>query len=170
MRYQLGADGYISAVAFGCYLENCKEYTGTIPSDYSSLDDWATHACINAYYIDSKGNLVVDHAKRTELENKQAQEAIDNALVKRKDIFDTEEVLEGQYVRQMATGGVIVLEDIKTIAPKVKITGIKPGYDKLSIHTNGKNMLPCDAVSGVVCGVTFTRNASGSFTVLGTAT
>ena len=51
MRYTLDASGYICAVAFGCYLGNCKEYTGEVPTGYESLDDWATYACIQAYYI-----------------------------------------------------------------------------------------------------------------------
>lgn len=169
MRYKLDAGGYVCSVAFNAYLDNCIEYTGLVPSGYKTLDEWASNALIQAYYIE-KGNLVIDYARKTEIENKQEQEAIDNEPVLRKDIFDTEEALAGQYVRQIASGNVIVLEDIKTVAPKLKITGIKPGYSKLSIHTNGKNMLPCNAVSNVISGVTFTKNASGSMTVLGTAT
>ena len=169
MRYKLDAGGYVCSVAFNAYLDNCIEYTGLVPSGYKTLDEWASNALIQAYYIE-KGNLVIDYARKTEIENRAEQEAIANAPVLRKDIFDTEEALAGQYVRQIASGNVIVLEDIKTVAPKLKITGIKPGYSKLSIHTNGKNMLPCNAVSNVISGVTFTKNASGSMTVLGTAT
>ena len=170
MRYKLDASGYIFAVSFGCYLDDCMEYTGEIPAGYKSLDDWATNACIQAYYIDLKGNLVADHERRIELENKQEQEAIDNSPVLRKDIYETDEALEGQYIREVATGKVIVLKDIKTIAPKVKITGIPKDCKKLSIYTQGKNMLPCNAESCVISGVTFTKNASGSITILGTAT
>ena len=170
MRYKLDASGYVCAVSFGCYLDDCTEYTGAVPTGYNNLDDWASYACIQAYYIDPKGNLVIDFAKKTECENRQAQEAIDYAPLLRKDLYETDEVLDSQYIRRTVTGKVIVLEDIKTIAPRVKITGIEPGCDKLSIYTQGKNMMPCDAVSKVVSGVTFTKNVSGSITVLGTAT
>lgn len=170
MRYKLDASGYVLAVAFGCYLDDSTEYTGEIPSGYKSLDDWAYNGCIQAYYIDVNGNLVLDFERKIEIENKQEQELIDNSCVLRKDIFDTEEALEGQYIREIATGKVVILEDIKTIAPKVKITGIRHGYEKLSIYAHGKNMMPCHAESCVISGITFTKNASGSLTILGTAT
>jgi hypothetical protein len=170
MKYKLDASGYVCAVSFGCYLDACTEYTGEVPVGYTTLDDWATNACIQAYYIDPKGNLVIDFARKTECENKQAQEAIDYAPLLRKDLYETEEVLDSYYIRRTATGKVITLEDVKTIATRVKITGIEPGYNTLSIYTQGKNMMPCDAVSHVVSGVTFTKNMSGSITVLGTAT
>lgn len=170
MRYKLDASGYVCAVSFGCYLDDCTEYTGEIPAGYKDLNDWASNACIQAYYIDPNGNLVLDYARKTEYENRQAQEVIDYAPVLRKDLYGTDEVLDSQYIRRKAIGKVITLEDIKTVAPRVKITGIEPGYNKLSIYTQGKNMMPCDAVAGNILGVTFTKNASGSITVLGTAT
>lgn len=170
MRYKLDSSGYVCAVAFGSYLDDCKEYTGDVPSGYKSLEDWASNGCIQAYYIDVNGNLTLDLDRKLEIENKAEQEAIDNSCVLRKDIFDTEEAIEGQYARETASGKVIILKDIKTIAPKVKITGIQQGYEKLSIYAHGKNMMPCHAVSCVISGVTFTKNMSGSLTILGTAT
>ncbi len=171
MRYKLDSVGYVLAVSFGCYLDNCAEYTGAVPSGYKSLDDWATNACIQAYYIDQKGNLTLDSYRKNEIEKIQAQEAIDNAPVLKRDLEGTQAVLDSQYVRVTEEGKVLVLKDIKTIAPRLKITGVNPyEYDKLSIYTQGKNMLPCDAVSCVVTGVTFTKNMSGSISILGTAT
>ena len=171
MRYKVDANGYVCAVAFGSYLDNCIEYTGEVPAGYNSLDEWATYSCIQAYYIDPNGNLVLDYSRKTEIENRQEQEAIDYSPVLRKDLYGTDEVLDSQYVRQTEKGKVILLEDIKTIAPRLKITGINPlEYNKLSIYTQGKNMMPCNAVSTNIKGVTFTKNASGSLTVLGTAT
>lgn len=169
VRYKLDASGYIFAVAFNSYLDSCVEYTGEVPSGYKSLDDWASRACIQAYYIDGKGNLVIDFDREAELKNKQEQEAIDYSPVLRKDIYDTEGAIEEQYMREIATGKVVILQNIKTIAPKVKITGIQPGYNKFSIYAQGKNMLPCICDSCVISGVTFTKNISGSITVLGTA-
>lgn len=170
MRYKLDSVGYVLAVSFGCYLDNCTEYTGAVPSGYKSLDDWATNACIQAYYIDQKGNLTLDSYRKNELEKKQEKEAIDYSPVLRKDIFEFTEVLDSQYVRKIETGKVITLEDIKTIATRVIIKGVELGYNKLSVYTQGKNMLRCDAVSCNTCGVTFTRNMNGSLSVLGTAT
>ena len=39
MRYKLDLYGYVSAVSFGCYLNNCAEYTGEIPVGYNTLEE-----------------------------------------------------------------------------------------------------------------------------------
>lgn len=171
MRYTLDIDGYISAVAFGCYLDNCNEYTGTVPIGYNTLGDWATYSCIQAYYIDSNGNLALDIERLAERRRKEGQERIDNAPVLRKDLYWSDSVLGGQYVKAVKTGEVIVLEDIMRITPKVKITNVNPAeYTSLQIYTQGRNMLPCSAISKTVGDVAFTRNTNGSITVSGTAT
>lgn len=169
MRYKLDVDGYVISVAFGCYLNGGAEYTGTVPLGYISLDDWATYSCIQAYYIDENGNLVLDQERLAECRRKEAQDKIDNTPLLRKDLYGSEEVLDSQYLKNSATGKVVTLEDAKTIAPRVKITGIPNyGYSKLSIYTQGRNMMPCSATSGKVSGVTFTHNTSVA--VNGTAT
>lgn len=44
MHYITNADGYISAVSFGCDIEceggSCTEYTGGVPTGYTSLGAW----------------------------------------------------------------------------------------------------------------------------------
>ena len=125
MRYKLDNAGYVCAVSFGCYLDNCTEYTGAVPAGYNNLDEWASYACIQAYYI-YEGNLTLDSERLTECQNKQAQEAIDYAPLVRKDLYENDEVFDSQYIRQVETGKVIVLENIKTIAPRVRITNIEP--------------------------------------------
>ena len=170
MRYKLNADGYIESVAFGCFLEGCNEYTGEVPIGYSSLVDWSTYAYIQAYYIDENGNLMLDLDRLTECKRKEAQDAIDNAPLLRKDLYETEEILENQYLKKTAGGKVVVLEDIKTYPPKVKITGIQPlEYTKLSIYTQGRNMMPNDAVNATISGVTFTKNIDGKLSAVGVA-
>ena len=170
MRYTLDSSGFVFAVAFGSYLDNCREYTGEIPAGYRTLYEWATYACIQAYYIDSNGNLVLDSERLEELEKKQAQEAIDNAPLVRKDLYEFNEVLDSQYARKVASGKVIVLEDIKSVAPKVKLTNVQPyEYDKITVYTQGRNMLPCIAKTETIEGVKFTKNANGSLSVVGTA-
>lgn len=171
MRYKLDASGYVSAVSFGCYLDDCTEYTGAVPTGYNSLDDWSMYACIQAYYIDSNGDLTLDLERQVECENRQAQESIDYAPLLRKDLYESEEVFDMQYVRKTDTGKVIALEDIKTIAPRVKITGVNPyEYSVLRVLTQGKNMMLCTAKTETISGVSFTRNPNGSITVAGTST
>lgn len=66
MRYELGSDGYISKVFFGCHSGNCTLYEGTIPSGYSTLEEWSEKANIQAYKI-VNGQLVYDSARNNEL-------------------------------------------------------------------------------------------------------
>lgn len=171
MRYKLDNAGYVCAVSFGCYLDNCTEYTGAVPTGYNNLDEWATYACIQAYYIDANGNLILDYERQLELKERQAQEAIDYAPLVRKDLYENDEVLDSQYIRQVETGKVIVLENIKTIAPRVRITNIEPyEYGSLTLQTQCKNMMPCTMRAQTVSGVSFTRNYNGSVGIFGKAT
>jgi hypothetical protein len=69
MRYILDDNGYIDSVSctpFNCKDKSCQEYTGTIPSGYDTLEEWAQNANIRAYKI-TNNNLVYDEAKDTEL-------------------------------------------------------------------------------------------------------
>ena len=170
MRYTLDSSGYVFAVAFGSYLDNCKEYTGEVPAGYRTLEEWATTAYIHAYYI-LDDNLTLDSERLEECQNRQAQEAIDYAPLVRKDLYENDEVLDSQYIRQVATGKVIVLENIKTIAPRVRITNINPyEYDTLTLQTQCKNMMPCTCRGQTISGVSFTKNFNGSVGVIGKAT
>jgi hypothetical protein len=157
-------------VSFGCYLDSCAEYTGAVPIGYNNLDEWASYACIQAYYIDAKGNLVLDYERQLDLEKRQAQEAIDNTPVLKKDLYEKDESLNKQYKKAIATGKVIVIKDINTLEPRMKITGLNP-YDYesglITIYTQAKNMMPCNATSQEVSGVRFTVNANNSITVMG---
>lgn len=44
MRYIANSDGYLRQVSFGadivCNDQECTQYTGAVPADYSSLEDW----------------------------------------------------------------------------------------------------------------------------------
>lgn len=94
MRIELGNNGYVKTVLFGCYTGECAEYVGEIPAGYSSLMEWADNACINAYYLDSNGNLVLDEARQTELEALYAQQEADNELITRKVLTEALEQLK----------------------------------------------------------------------------
>jgi hypothetical protein len=141
-----------------------------VPAGYNSLDAWATYACINAYYIDSDGNLAYDAEREWLIREKEAQDATDNAVLKRKDLYESEAVLDSQYIKETESGEVIVLEDINPISPLVKITGIDTSDKKLAVFTHGKNMMPNNARAETIGGVTFAKAYSGAITVTGRAT
>lgn len=170
MRYILDLDGYVHSVSFGCYLDKCTEYTGTVPVGYNSLDAWATYACINAYYIDSDGNLAYDAEREKLIREKEAQDATDNAVLKRKDLYESEAVLDSQYIKATASGEVILLDDIKPISPLVRITGVDASCKNLAVYTHGKNMMPNNARNETISGVTFSKAYSGAITASGVPT
>jgi len=88
MRYELDSNGYVTTLVWGCNTGACAEYTGEIPAGYSSLKEWADNAVINAYYIDSNGNLVLDKTRQTELEALYAQQEADNRPVTQKELTE----------------------------------------------------------------------------------
>lgn len=167
MRYTLDNNGYIKTVAWGCMTGNCAEYTGAVPSGYSSLVDWADNACINAYYLDENGNLMLDAQKMNYLQAMYEQQAIDYAPVLHRDLYATNEIIEAQYKKNTASGTIITLTNARGIAPMVKITGLTG--NSLSVFAQTKNMLRNDAISLEVNGLTFTRDGSG-IKISGTAT
>lgn len=71
MRYILDDLGYVQAVTFSgtieCDNKSCTEYVGTIPTGYTSLEEWADNANIRAYSIVSN-NLTYNEARDTELQ------------------------------------------------------------------------------------------------------
>ena len=71
MRYILNDRGYIAELSDGhlitCNNNTCTEYTGTIPDGYTSLEEWAINANINAYKI-VDGNLTYDSEEDTRLQ------------------------------------------------------------------------------------------------------
>lgn len=171
MRYKLDSNGYILAVFWGGYSVDCKEYTGTIPSGYSNLNDWSENALINAYYIDNEGNLALDSEREAELQEKAILEAIDNTPLVAKDLYGSNEILDSQYEKQMATGTILNLSNVKNISPKVKITGIDYlEYESLKLYSHSRNMIKNDGKTETINGVDFTKLADGSIKINGTAT
>ena len=165
MRYETDINGYITCIFWGCNSGKCKEYTGAIPTGYTSLAEWEANAVINAYYIDSNGNLVHDAEREEELNLLAAQQAVDNAPVLRKEIYGQQEALESQYLKASATGKILELTDAKNMAPAIKITGITPGTVRVFAQT--KNMLRNDMVEKTISGVTFEKQDNGKFIVEG---
>jgi hypothetical protein len=69
--YILDDLGYIqefSSNHISCNNKNCFEYKGTIPSGYTSLEEWAVKANVRAYKI-VNGNLSYDDVRDKELQN-----------------------------------------------------------------------------------------------------
>ena len=170
MRYETDINGYITCILWGCNSGSCKEYTGIIPSGYSSLADWEAKATINAWYINSSGNLVLDSAREKRIKSEAEQQAIDNAPVYRKDLFETREALTTQYVKKTARGSRLNLDNVLNLPPSVEITGISPYYDEVNVLVHSRNMLKLNANATTKAGITFKMLSDGRLSIYGTAT
>lgn len=172
MRYKLDINGYVCLVLWGSNSGDCQEYTGEIPAGYTSLVSWAENAVINAYYIDSNGNLVLDTQREKELKILAEQQAIDYSPVLRRDLYETQEVLDSQYIKVMSSAvskKILALENVKNIPPYVKLKNLSSA-DTITFFAQTKNMLKNDAVTETINGVSFTRNPDGQIVISGTAT
>ena len=172
MRYKLDINGYVCLVLWGSNSGDCQEYTGEIPAGYTSLVSWAENAVINAYYIDSNGNLVLDAQREKELKTLAERQAIDYSPVLRRDLYETQEVLDSQYIKVMSSAvskKILALENVKNIPPYVKLKNLSSA-DTITFFAQTKNMLKNDAVTETINGVSFTRNPDGQIVISGTAT
>lgn len=178
MRYKLDSNGYVASVAFGCYLGECLEYTGLVPVGYVSLDSWSETARVNAYYIDSNGNLVLDKERLAVLEDEEMQQMLDNAPLLRKDLYGSEEVQDSQYKKSSCEDYVMLLSNCMPLEAKVKISNVSTREQgKVLLYIQGLNMLPGKEFSenalGKITsksGVTIVVNPSGQMSIRGTAT
>ena len=172
MKYKLDINGYVCLVLWGCNSGDSQEYTGEIPAGYTSLVSWAENAVINAYYIDSNGNLVLDAQREKELKILAERQAIDYSPVLRRDLYETQEVLDSQYIKVMSSAvskKILALENVKNISPYVKLKNLSSA-DTITFFAQTKNMLKNDAVTEIINGVSFTRNPDGQIVISGTAT
>lgn len=172
MRYKLDINGYVCLVLWGSNSGDCQEYTGEIPAGYTSLVSWAENAVINAYYIDSNGNLFLDAQREKELKTLAERQAIDYSPVLRRDLYETQEVLDSQYIKVMSSAvskKILALENVKNISPYVKLKNLSSA-DTITFFAQTKNMLKNDAVTETINGVSFTRNPDGQIVISGTAT
>lgn len=172
MKYKLDINGYVCLVLWGCNSGDSQEYTGEIPAGYTSLVSWAENAVINAYYIDSNGNLVLDAQREKELKTLAERQAIDYSPVLRRDLYETQEVLDSQYIKVMSSAvskKILALENVKNIPPYVKLKNLSSA-DTITFFAQTKNMLKNDAVTETINGVSFTRNPDGQIVISGTAT
>ncbi len=183
LRYILDKNGYIFHASFGglisCDLGECTEYVGEVPSGYETIEEWYDGEIdkLNAWKI-VEDNLVFDDKKYNELEEQRKRDEIDNSCVTHKELYglqkeieDIQDVNNSQYTEASANGKVITIDNVKKVYPKVKLTNIDCySFNKIDLIASGKNILPNEAVTQEISGVTFTQNEDRSITIDGTST
>lgn len=126
MRYILDNEGYIESIAFGSYIEcsdkSCTEYTGSIPTGYESLCEWADNANIRAYYL-VDGNLTYDSNKDQELKARWEEELKNN-----------DRGIKSIITASFSNNHVIAQTDT---AEKVNLDTFVVGGEKLTLVDNG---------------------------------
>lgn len=176
MRYELNADGYISKVFFGCQSGSCTEYTGTIPSDYETLEEWeeAEENKLGAWKI-VDGNLLYDPVKYSRLQKIYEQEQYDNSPVTNKELDKymagaTQQIANAYKVVETLQQKIVSMNN-STNFPIEKIT-INPNTvinDYLDLIVTNKNLLINEALNQTINGITFEVNEDRSITMSGTA-
>ena len=184
MKYTIKDDGYIDEIGFGVNSLESKnktssEYTGTIPSGYTNLQEWALgeKEKIGAWKI-SENNLVFDNAKYSELNTLWEQQEENNRNVRYKELFAIENEIENlkeinkeQYGSANKSGKIISIGDALQTNPYINITNINETQTtKINLILTGKNMLANNAVTQTINGITFTQNEDRTITIKGTAT
>lgn len=182
LRYILNSDGYICHASIGglivCDLGECTEYVGEVPSGYETIAEWYDEEIdkLNAWKI-IDDNLVFDEKKCNELQEQCKQDEIDNSCVTRKEMFglqkeieDIQDINNSQYTEASADGKIITIDNVKKVYPRIKIKNIDCyKFDKVDLIVSNKNILPNEAVTQEISGVTFTQNEDRSITINGAA-
>jgi hypothetical protein len=183
LRYILDKNGYVCHVSLGalilCDLGECTEYTGEIPNGYSTIEEWYDGEInkLNAWKI-TEGNLVFDDIRYNELQEKCKLEEIDNSCVTHKELYglqktieDIQDVNNSQYTEATTSGKVIIIDNVKKVYPRIKLTNIDCySFNKVDVIVCGKNILPNTALTQEISGITFTQNEDRSITIDGTST
>lgn len=181
MRYQLDNEGYLIEASFGCTTGMCTEYTGTIPEDYETIEEWFDGESdkLNAWKIVS-GNLVFDSAKYSILQMQYEQEEQDNSYVTHKELnaikVEQDENLKELYDEKSIENSTMVR--LNTINNSANLE-----VEKVDIRTNGEtinnnlklfltsgNLLPNELTTKRINGMLFEANDDRSITISGTST
>lgn len=179
MKYIL-KDGYIDEITFGatieCKNQTCTEYTGTIPNNYSSLEEWVIgeEGKLNAWKI-VDGNLVYDANKYKELQSLWEVETEENTLSThkwtREQIGKTSSIVTDELSNKVTGSSLVVIEDSGDYdIPKVVASSSETITGKAKVVASNKNILGNKAVTTTIDGVTFTINDDKSLTLNGTST
>lgn len=184
MRYILDDYNYVGEVTFGGYIQcnnnSCTEYTGVIPSGYGSLEEWHENANIRAYKI-VDGNLVYDATRDNELQALYELEAEQNRNVTYKELKTTLSSLNIEASNQEELGGILPIrsESGKVITlfdsssyplERMEIECNEEIVGNLKLYISTSNMLPNEAVSSSMGGITCVVNDDKSISLRGNAT
>lgn len=185
MRYVLDNEGYVYEVSLGadiiCDLGNCVEYTGKIPSGYSTIDEWIIEETpkLNAWKI-VEGNLVFDEDRAAELEiifaeqerlNRHVTYGEVEGMLNNLDIEASNQAeLDGILPINTEEGNVIYVDDSSSYPIERMLITSKETMEDLNLYISTSNMLPNESINGNKHGISYMINEDKSIKMYGTAT
>lgn len=187
MRYVVDEQGYVIKANFGCTLGDCTEYTGEVPEDYETIEDWFEQncECLKSWKI-VDGNLVFDNSQDYKLKILHEQESYDNGHVTRKELGMTSakenDVYNDIYPLQETTSHFISQaheNEHKVGNFPVQEVNIKLNEYKdieqlddefIEVEFVGQNFLPNTLTSRVNNGIEYYQNIDRTINITGTAT
>lgn len=179
MKYIL-KDGYIDEITFGatieCKNQTCTEYTGAIPTGYTSLEEWVIEeeGKLNAWKIQN-GDLVFDSNKYDELQALWEVEEEENTTATHKwtrELLDkSSSVVIDEFSNDVTDSSLIVIKDSGEYdIPKIVASSSETITGKAKVISSNKNILGNKSVTTTISGVTFTINDDKSIKLSGTST
>lgn len=178
MKYIL-KDGYIDEITFGatieCKNQTCTEYTGTIPNNYSSLEEWVIgeEGKLNAWKV-VEGNLVFDNVKYNELQAQWEVDAEENENATHKWVNDKlkniNEIYDDELSSVIGGSSLFSIDDTKKAEiVSMKIIPNSISNNNLKLYITNENMLENKAVDTEINGLTFKINEDRSIKINGTS-
>ena len=189
MRYILNSEGYIADVSFGaeisCSLGNCTEYTGEIPTGYSTIEEWHDEELdrLNAWKI-VNGNLLYDSIKASELEAISSEQEKNNRHITKQELdtaladigqagsieaSNSDEISFMILPKKTATGRVIQLNDSSTYeVPYIEVESNAEVTNEITLISSTSNLLPNEAITQTISGLTATIKQNKSVVFSGT--
>ncbi|MCQ2087651.1 MAG: hypothetical protein MJZ37_06245 [Bacilli bacterium] len=199
MKYILDDDGYIEELIFATGAQigrdgvACTEYTGSIPSGFTSLEEWAQLVNVRAWRL-VDGDLSFNPVRLAELEAAANEEETMYRPATMEDLYKAVSVYtdnsQQSYSQYVSGNTYLTMEGSGGFAiPQFVITSISLWKDdsgkwnedstnwntvesyfpsKLEIVTSTKNLLPIDFDKYIQSGLTITREYDGGLSIYGT--
>lgn len=157
MRYIMNSQNYVTHISFGCPLvvngQECKEYTGGIPTGYSNLEEWYTEEELSLWrWKIINGSLTLDPNAKMPEEGKWGVPDLQSKTVtptKNAQIVTPDEEYDGLDKVTVNGDGNLLPENIKS---EVKIFGVY-----------GSLLVP-ELVTGIYTVADYTSDSGEAFT------
>ena len=176
MRIVLDFENYFVAGSLAEYVEceygTCQEYTGAIPTGFSSYEDWFVNCeCKNAWKM-VDNNLVYDENKYNELQKLYKIQEEENAVATHGWVKDKLKVSSNVVTDELSSAKygttLIVLNDAGNyVIPELKIESVSA--ESVNVISSNKNILGIDCVTSAINGIEIKNNGDGTITLNGTS-